>query len=190
MFLGDIMGNKGFTLIELLGTVVLLSLVMGIAAYGVTNTINKSKQRSEAIFVGKLDNAIEEYIDLKGSTMVEVNGIQYEFEKCYLTTCYNEATGKYNDGSYYMAWAKQLTSIKMSDLINANILDGQTIVNPANKKKCFNTKDPEIKIFKDEDYVYYYYVDLSGGNTDCEISGDNAIINTLPDNLSKKVGLS
>ena len=51
------MNNKGFTLIELLATVVLLSLVMGIGAYGVSNTIAKSVW-DEYKKIGNLDETI------------------------------------------------------------------------------------------------------------------------------------
>ena len=66
------------------------------------------------------------------------------------------------------------------------------IVNPATKEKCLNnSKNPEenpeekpkVRLFKDDDYVYYYYVDLSGNNTSCHISDENAIITNIPKKL-------
>ena len=65
------MNNKGFTLIELLATIVILSLVMGISASGIMGVINQSKARGEKLFVSKLSKSIDDYINLKGSSMVQ-----------------------------------------------------------------------------------------------------------------------
>lgn len=172
------MGNKGFTLVELLATVVILSLVLGIGTYGVVGTINNAKNKNEQIFIDRLSGGIEEYIDLYGSSLNR-NTTEYTFDKCINVDCSNT----------YEANAYELQSIYISDLINNGLLDGESLVNPANKKKCFEGVDPLVRVFKDSDYVYYYYVDLSGSSTSCEISSDNGIINTLPDKLEEKVGL-
>jgi len=186
------MNNKGFTLVEVIMTLVILSLIMGIAVYGIMGTINNSKNKGEEIFVEKLMTAIDEYVGLKGSSLSADGTSEYEFGKCYESGCYDVESDSYLEGendekTYYLVKAKKLESIKVSDLIAEGLLDEDSIVNPSNDKKCFVTKDPEIKFFKDSDYVYYYYVDLRGNNTDCEISGKNAIINTLPESLKKKV---
>ena len=39
------MNRKGFTLVELIATSVLLSLMMGIGAYSITNVIKSSKEK-------------------------------------------------------------------------------------------------------------------------------------------------
>lgn len=55
------LGNKGFSLIELLATIVLLSLIVGIAAYSVTTVINKSKEKDYQLLVKEIKNAVELY---------------------------------------------------------------------------------------------------------------------------------
>ena len=170
------MDNKGFTLVEMLAVVVVLSLVMGIAGYGVMSTIQHSKEKSEGIFVARVSDLIQEYLALKGSSL-DMNGLEYHFDKC-------------SDGKCRSVKATQLTSIHLQDLIIERLVDEDAFVNPTNKKKCLDGKNPEVLVYKDDDYVYYYYVNLNGDNTSCEIGSNNAIINTLPASLRQKVGLS
>lgn len=188
---GDFMDNKGFTLVELLATVVILGLVMGIAASGVGSAINNSKRKSEEIFIGKFKDAIIEYLDLNGMRMSVIENDKYKFNKCIQNNCYDETTGEYIPNTFYEVSVDVLNNVNVSELINTKILAKSSIVNPKNKKECFGGvyPDPDIKVFRDSDFVYYFYVDLSGSNTTCEISNENAIISTLPDALADKVGL-
>jgi len=182
MMSGDFMDNKGFTLVELLATVVILGLVMGIAASGVGSAIENSKRKSEEIFVGKFKDAIIEYLDLNGSTISTISG-EVTFKKCKISNC------DYSDGTYDDVTAVELNSLKVNDLIDKKILVKSSIVNPKNKKECFDGVNPSIRVFRDSDFVYYFYVDLSGSNTTCEISNENAIVSNIPDALADKVGL-
>lgn len=167
---GNVMNRKGFTLVELLAVIVILGLIMGIASVGVVSAIRSSRLNSEKVFVRKLENAIDDYLDLKGSTLI-ANGDSGVFKK----------SGK--DVSY-----QKMASISFSDLENEGILKLDEAINPGNKKKCFDEKDPTIDVYKDGDYVYYYYVDLSGENTSCEIHEENGVIHNLPDSLREKLG--
>lgn len=175
------MNNKGFTLIELLATLVILSLVMGIASAGVTSYIKTSKNKSEKVFVEKLSSSIEAYINLNGSNLPKIDNTTYSFLKCRTSTCNT-------DENSYTATAYQVTSIYLTDLISAKIIDEAKVINPSNKEKCLsNGKNPEIKVYKDSDYVYYYYVDLSETNTSCDISKENGIIDTRPQKLKEAI---
>lgn len=177
------MNKKGFTIIELLATIIILAIVSGIATTGVLSAINTSKLKSEKVFVNKLSNLIDDYLDLVPPT--QKNGPTYTFNKCkdaYCTETYSVTASQMlkSDG----------TQITISDLISAGVVTQNDLINPKNKKQCFNTSaNPEIVIYKDSDYVYHYYVDLSDTNTNCEITAENAIIDTLPDNLKSQVGL-
>ena len=176
------MNNKGFTLVEMLATIVILGLIMGIASYGVISAINTSKKKSEGVFVERFSTVIDEYLTLSGYKLNKF-GSEIDFKKCYVTNCYDDISGTYIDGRYDDATISELISINVSNLKTEGLLSDEDAINPANKKKCFNGIDPLIRVFKDNDSVYYYYVDLSGSNTTCEISSDNSIINTLPDNF-------
>lgn len=181
------MNRKGFTLVELLAVIVILGVIGGIATIGVLSTINKSKDKSETIFVDKLSTLIEEYLDLYRGELQESDNTEYTFTKCENKSCTKN----------YKSKAKELTKedgITIQDLIAKGIVHPEDLVNPKNKKKCFNDNDdtkPDnttIRVYRDDEYVYYYYVDLS--NTSCELSNDNKIIDTLPDKLRDKVNLS
>lgn len=176
------MGRKGFTLVELLATIVIMSLVLGIASYSVVGIINTSKEKSEKIFVDKIGIAIEQYIALEGSKLKKDNN-NYIFNKCKTSSCNDikavQVTELFNGSEY----------VKLNVLIEKNFFEDNKLINPVNKKNCLDGKYPNIRIFRDSDYVYYYYVDLSGSNTSCEISSENGIINTLPDGLKSEVGL-
>jgi len=184
------MDRKGFTLVELIATVFILSLVLGIASYGIIGTINNSKKKSEEIFVDKIAVAIDEYISLYGSTFVRISEDEnsgYLITKCSNSSCSLENKKEvkvyelYNSNFGYEGF-------KISTLVNENLFSDNKLVNPVNKLNCLDdNKDPVIRLFKDEDYVYYYYVDLSGVNTSCEISSDNGVISTLPDELEKDI---
>ena len=85
------------------------------------------------------------------------------------------------------------------DLIKAtkyenNIVEFDKISKNPNLKASFtpNTEimkevEKEIKVYKDSDYVYYYYVDLSETNTSCDISEENGIIDTRPQKLKEAI---
>lgn len=179
------MNSKGFTLIELLATIVLLALIGGTTTYGILNTLKNSERTSEKIFIDKLSNLIDDYLALNPPT--QIVGETYTFDKCRDKDC-NE--------SYSVTATKVVKSdnskIYLNDLVKAGIVNKNDLVNPNNKKKCYinETTNPEIIVYKDSDYVYYYYLDLSGTNTACNITKKNGIINTLPTNLQSKVRLS
>ena len=168
------MNNKGFTLIELLATIALLAIVGGIATVGVISAINNSKLKSEKIFVDKISNLIDEYLILNKPTY-EVTNSKKEFEKCSRADdCYTVTATQIKKSNE--------ESIYLKDLVDANIIEEDQLVNPKNKEKCFITANPEIVIYKDEDYVYHYYVDLSNNN-DCDINYENSLIDNMPENL-------
>ena len=59
------------------------------------------------------------------------------------------------------------------------------IINPKNNLNCLeNLSDvPNVLLYKDEDSVYYYYVDLRGSKTACDISEEDGLITNIPKKL-------
>ena len=55
------MNKKGFTLVELIATIVLLSLVLGISSYSITQIIKNSKQKNYNLLLENIRNASEVY---------------------------------------------------------------------------------------------------------------------------------
>lgn len=174
------MNRKGFTLIELLATIVILGIVGGIATYGVINTINTSKLKSEKIFVDKLSNLIDDYLDLYLPN--EKKEGPYDFKKCINDSC----TDNYSVEAIKVYKRNEETNliepITLKDLVDKKIVTYEDLINPKNKQQCFSdTHNPEIIVYKDTDYVYHYYVNL--GNNNCDISDENKYINNMHDNL-------
>lgn len=186
------MNRKGFTLIEMLATIVILGLVMGIASYSVISIINTSKKKTENVFIENIGKGVEEYISLHSNSLNITNTIG-NFNKCMISDDSSSNGCKCLSGNtpcseyaYETAEAVQLNSITVKTLIDNNFLDEAKLVNPATKKKCFVTnsqKNLEIKLFRDSDYVYYYYINLKGNKTNCEISNENGILDNMPNDV-------
>ena len=181
------MNKKGFTLVEMIAVVAIIGIIFGIASYGVIGVINNSKKKSEEVFVEGISTYIDEYIALHGSSLVK-KGTGYNFTKSDGGGSSIEAIAyeyEYEDKD------RNRIIINMQTLIDSGFVTEGKFINPVNKLDCLsslgNDEIPVIRIFKDSDYVYYYYVNLS--NTMCDISSDNSIINTLPDELKEEVGL-
>lgn len=180
------MNNKGFTLIEVLATVVIIAVVMGIATTGVIKVINNSKKSSEKVFTDKLATYIESYINLYGSSLsTNTNKTTYTFEKCKKVN----DDGSCQEDNPVTSTAYELESFDLIKITKTDpvIISEDKIVNPKNKQKCLTSKNPSVRVFKDSDYIYYYYTDLSGSNTSCDISDDNAIITNIPKKLCKEI---
>ena len=58
------MNRHGFTLVEMLATIVILSIVLGIASYGIINVIKSSQKKSEKIFVERVGGLVDDYVGL------------------------------------------------------------------------------------------------------------------------------
>ena len=180
------MNNKGFTIIELLATIILLSLVMGIATYSVIGIINSSKEKSEKIFVDKLATAIQSYIPTKKLGIINTLP---DFTKC------RENDPEKCKNQYLLTNVKlvELDTIELNKIaIEGNkIINSNEIINPRTKEKCIKTYGnktlPQIRIFRDSDYVYYYYMDLSGNNTACNITEENSIVTNIPRNVCQSI---
>ena len=171
------MNNKGFTLIELLVTIVLISILGGIATISVISVINTSKNKSEKIFVDKIGNAIESYLSLNSSSFTKKNG--------GLSGNFNKSTGRKNeDGNDTTrpVGFGEYDDKSLKILNDENFISTDGFINPKNKKTCFNDSNyPNIRIFRDEDYVTYYYVSLE--NNSCEINESNQVITNIPKSL-------
>ena len=180
------MNRKGFTLIELLATIVILGIVGGIATYGVINTINTSKLKSEKIFVDKLSNLIDDYLDLYSSELIkDKSSYPVTFKKCKIDNCV-----EYYDNNSYEVTANKIlkkynATITIRVLVKKDIVTYKDLVNPKNNLECFDnsTNNPQIVVYKDTDFVYHYYVDLSKNK--CAISNENVLINNMPNNIIK-----
>ena len=92
---------------------------------------------------------------------------------------------------YWRCKRYELNDIELKDLADASnpyrTIKEEDIINPKNKKKCLNGDKPTTKLFKDSEYVYYYYMDLSGDNTACDIENEHSIVTNIPENVCKVI---
>ena len=167
------MNRKGFTLVELLATIVILSVVMGIASYGVIGIIRTSRKNTEAVFVNRIADYIDEYLTLNSSSF-KFSNVEY----CVDSSCSNKAYRVVSDS------AVSNRIIGLNDLIASGIVDADKMVNPVNKNNCLNAsggRDGALiyGVFGDSDYdlnVAYY---LSNDTT--KAYSDVIVVNYLND---------
>lgn len=171
------MNKKGFTLIELLVTITIISLISILLINSSIKLFTKYKANTEEIYISKLKDAIDSYITL--TIPKQKVGPSYNFIKCSNKDC----TLKY-EKTITKVLDEQDKIITLEDLIKENIISKSDLA----KNKCFNNYYPEIKIYKDSDSIYYYYLNLKENNNTC--SQTTYIITNLPEDLQKKVGLS
>lgn len=189
------MNNKGFTLIEVLAVVVILSLVMVLAGRGVLTAIENSKFKSEEIFVDKVASTIDDYLDyatLNGDIFVKSSSAsEIVFDKCYAYIGEGDERKCKIDSSVsavaYLMTKSDGSYITLKDLVDsdAKLINENDLVNPRTKEQCKNLDSTNIYLFKDSDYVYYYFVDLANSCGVREKTNDVEdyvnIISTLPD---------
>ena len=159
------MNDKGFTLVELLATIIVLGIIAGFTIVMTRVNIDNTKDKTEEIFVNTLEDAIKIYIDSDAKKLSFYSGDSYAAE-------INKRFGK--SRIYYM---DNGSTLKFNAVINSDLtpLTESDMVNPANEKEC--KINGYLKIFRDEEYIYYYYINKS--EFDCFT--DNAgSINNLP----------
>ena len=180
------MNNKGFTLVEMLAVVVILGIILGIATTSVLSAIETSKEESEKVFVDKIETAVESYINLKGMGMVRKSGGSiYSFDKCKKFKDDKADSEECAEDATIGSSAFELEGFDLEE-ITKDFVDEDGMVNPRNKEKCLkNSGNPVVRVFKDKDMVYYYYVDLS--SLDCDIAPENQIITNIPEKLCTSI---
>ncbi len=167
------MNKKGFTLVELLATIVVLSIVVGLTVTGITFSIKNAKKKTEEVYIGTLRDAIKIYLDDDESiSKLSWNASLGTFEK--------------TNGSAEFFGASEL--ISFNDIINSTYspIIKKDLLNPATEKIC-NPTQKVIRIFRDTDDVYYYYIDKDSlkdedGYAACLVD-TNGNISNLPDNV-------
>lgn len=139
------MNKKGFTLVELLATLVILGIVIGITILGVNSSFRNAKDKTENVFVGTLEDALDIYLDS------DARKLSFSTTK---TCTLNKTHGKVN-----VYKSDNDIPLTFDDIINSSYspLVEQDLVNPANEEvKC--NSNVVVNIYRDDDYVYYYKV--------------------------------
>lgn len=172
------MNNKGFTLVELLATIVVISVIGGIAYTSVTSYINTSKIKAEEKFLDEISTEIESYLGLFYDKFDEVSDTRKELTKQISTSSTDTVD----------VWKIQIDDaddlFTLQDLMN-DLKTTDEFKNPRTGGVC-DAANITIEVYKDEDYVYYYYVEMTKKSIDCTALSD---IDTRPADLRCKLGI-
>lgn len=163
------MNKKGFTLVELLATLVILGIVVGLTVVGINVNIRKTKEKTEEVFIGTIKDAIKMYLNDPRDN--DKNRLSFNDEVCTIDKTLKTGVKVYGTGS----------NVTISTVINSTYspLLESDLVNPNNEGvECYF--DAPVKIYRDEDYVYYYK--LKKEDLDCLTMNLDGYITNLPDN--------
>ncbi len=179
------MNKKGFTLVELLATLVVLSIIVGIVLISSTGGFSNAKDKTEDVFVKTIKDALEIYIDSDG------RNLDFSTQRC----TFNKkipGTDEYREVKlYYANKDKNGNRLTFNNVINSNYhpISASDMYNPANKDNDKYQCDINawIYIYRDEDYVYYYYVNNSIDRHGIECLNKTDYITNWPCGALKKI---
>jgi prepilin-type N-terminal cleavage/methylation domain-containing protein len=159
------MNRKGFTLIELIATLLILSLVLGLTVYSVSDLFKSAKDKTEDVFVETIKDALEVYLSSDAKNLDFIDG----GEECRNI---NKTHG-----------SRKMYRIEKNfrDVINSSYrpLTQEDLVNPADKDKvCKDASYVSFYVYRDQDYVYYYSVDM--GDFGC-LNHNVDVVSNLPE---------
>lgn len=159
--------RNGFTIVELLAVLVLLGIIMGIVLVTVNGGFSNAKNKTEEVFIGTIEDALNMYLNSS-----EAKSLDFDTQNsvCTIDKTHKLGVKIYEaDSSFCNVINSEYHPIAASDLVN-----------PANKDEtCSN--NVSIKIFRDEDYVYYYAVPKNSFNCLKDINGESgSYISNLP----------
>ncbi len=162
--------KNGFTLIELLGCVVILSLILVIIYPSLRGSTDDANSKNEEIFKKRLANSIETYISLNASSIP-------------VTDTGNTITKSEDPLKNIKIFSS--APINLEVIVTDKIVSAP-IINSSNKNKECSLTNNKFTVYKDEDYVYCFYMVMA--DNDC-ILGTNKIINTCYKELSTALGI-
>lgn len=133
------LNNQGFTLIEVIGVVVIIGIITMILVPIGYNYLISSQNSSEKIFITKITDIVDSY--------VELNNIEYDYDNYkQLKTC-DENTGVCTNRNIY----KSNITLTFNDIISYGLISGNEFVNPKNKEYC--STDSKITVYIDDNNV-------------------------------------
>lgn len=149
------MNRKGFTLIEVLAVIIVLSIILVVAAPGISNVYKNSKLKSEQVFINRLSTIIDSYVKLNTDTIGFTREADQAKKEGQNITIY-KGKRKENDIE---------REIIVNDIINDDLLSIEDYVNAGNKDYInpeTNTKgcktSAQIEVYRDSDFVYCHKV--------------------------------
>lgn len=156
------MNRKGFTLVELLATIIILSIVVGITVVGISINMEKTKKKTEEVFIESIRDAMSVYLSSPDKNL------SFSGPRC--GTIKKTTTGEVD---------VYKTTITFNDVISGyHQLEQSDLINPKDNSTCQQASNIEVNIYRDSDYVYYYKINKADFGCNLDIS--ESTIDNLP----------
>lgn len=156
------MNNKGFTLIELLATIAILAILATVTIVTIISSYEKSQTTAEEVFVKQIENYIDDYITMYGSSLEYNQEINGETKR----KCYKNSIGTDICNEVILTKASTNPTIKEIE----DLFSNKKLINPNTEIPCadkYGNNNVEIEIFKDTDFVYCFTLKKVSGKTSC-----------------------
>ena len=148
------LNKKGFTLIELIAVIVIIALLFMFVVPNFSKYLEASRQKSEEIFYGEIENIINNYVSLYKSELELDTSVVKKMSKVdsLLDTSYDVKVYRYED-TYF------------NKLIDSGILNEGEFVNPNGNIK-YDKDSSTFTVYRDSDYVYCFSYTLKENSED------------------------
>lgn len=148
------LNKKGFTLIELIAVIVIIALLFMFVVPNFSKYLEASRQKSEEIFYGEIENIINNYVSLYKSELELDTSVVKKISKedSLLGTSYDVKVYRYEE-TYF------------NKLIDSGILNEGEFVNPNGNIK-YDKDSSTFTVYRDSDYVYCFSYTLKENSED------------------------
>ena len=148
------LNKKGFTLIELIAVIVIIALLFMFVVPNFSKYLEASRQKSEEIFYGEIEDTINNYVSLYKSELELDTSVVKKISKedSLLGTSYDVKVYRYEDTSF-------------NKLIDSGILNEGEFVNPNGNIK-YDKDSSTFTVYRDSDYVYCFSYTLKENSED------------------------
>ncbi len=148
------LNKKGFTLIELIAVIVIIALLFMFVVPNFSKYLEASRQKSEEIFYGEIEDIINNYVSLYKSELKLDTSVVKKISKedSLLGTSYDVKVYRYEDTSF-------------NKLIDSGILNEGEFVNPNGNIK-YDKDSSTFTVYRDSDYVYCFSYTLKENSED------------------------
>ena len=148
------LNKKGFTLIELIAVIVIIALLFMFVVPNFSKYLEASRQKSEEIFYGEIEDTINNYVSLYKSELELDTSVVKKMSKVdsLLGTSYDVKVYRYEDTPF-------------NKLIDSGILNEGEFVNPNGNIK-YDKDSSTFTVYRDSDYVYCFSYTLKENSED------------------------
>ena len=148
------LNKKGFTLIELIAVIVIIALLFMFVVPNFSKYLEASRQKSEEIFYGEIEDTINNYVSLYKSELELDTSVVKKISKedSLLGTSYDVKVYRYK-------------YLSIGNIIDKGILNEGEFVNPNGNIK-YDKDSSTFTVYRDSDYVYCFSYTLKENSED------------------------